>query len=148
MRHWHEVQKVDNAHTIIVDWDGCAVPQMWPKRPDKFMPGFVKAMNRLHREGMHIRIFSSRLNPHDPYTGESLDAEYLAEEVEAMRALLDAHGLNFIDIHTTIGKPSGSVYIDDKAERYDGSKRGWPKVASRIITRLSKEPARFPPVGR
>ena len=56
------------VHTVIVDWDGTAVPAQWPERPTEFMPGFVENMRRLHREGVKITINSARYNPYDPWT--------------------------------------------------------------------------------
>lgn len=132
------------THTIIIDWDGTAVPSMWPERPREFMPGFVENMRRLHAAGYKLTIASARISPWDPWTSMRRDPGHVAEEIQHMRALLDRRGLTFIDIWTKEGKPGGSVYVDDKAERYNGCKKCWDKVTDRILLRLGSEPAEFP----
>lgn len=132
------------THTVIVDWDGTAVPAMWPERPTEFMPGFIDAMHRLNRAGVKLTIFSARLSPYDPWTSMRRDPGIVAGEVQYIRNMLDAHGLTFIDVWTKEGKPGGSVYVDDKAERYNGCVKCWDKVTTKILTRLGKEDAIFP----
>jgi hypothetical protein len=132
------------VHTIVVDWDGTAVPSMWPEKPSEFMPGFVKNMHRLHDAGYHIVIDSARLNPNDPWTGQERDSSYRFGEIQYIRDLLDRHGLGFIRIHTKLGKPGGSVYVDDKGERYGQRPGSWDKVTDKIMLRLGKEAAVFP----
>jgi hypothetical protein len=117
---------------------------MWPERPSEFMPGFVENMRRLHKAGIRIVIFSARLSPWDPFTSMRRDASHVFEETQAVRTLLDKHGLTFVDIWTKEGKPGGSVYVDDKAERYNGCTRCWNKVTDKILARLEKEDALFP----
>ena len=134
------------VHTVVVDWDGTAVPHKWPDRPTEFMPGFVENMRRIHEAGMRIVIFSARLNPHDPYTGQR-SARWETEAAanfQYIRSTLDAAGLSFIAIWAKEGKPSGAVYVDDKAERYNGCAKCWDKVTDRILVRLGKEEAVFP----
>lgn len=132
------------VHTAIIDWDGTAVPAVWPERPRDFMPGFVENMRRLHNAGVKLIIFSARLSPWDPYTSMRRPEAHVAAEVQYIRDMLDRAGLTFIDIWTKEGKPGGSVYVDDKAERYPGTKKGWDKVTDRILLRLGKEEAVFP----
>lgn len=132
------------VHTVVVDWDGTAVPQMWPERAMEFMPGFVEAMRTLHAQGFRLIIASARLSPLDPWTGKERDPAYQFAEVQYMRNLLDEHGLTFIDIWTKPGKPGGSVYVDDKAERYGGRPGSWRAVTEKILMRLGKEEPIFP----
>ncbi len=131
-------------HTAIVDWDGTAVPAMWPERPASFMPGFVDAMLRLHGAGVKVTIFSARLSPFDPWTGERRDPAIVKDEVNWMRDMLDAAGLDFVGIWTREGKPGGSVYIDDKAERYHGCNGCWKRLVDKVLLRLSLEEPVFP----
>jgi len=133
-----------NVHTVVVDWDGTAVPQMWPARATEFMPGFVEAMRTLHAQGFRILIASARLSPLDPWTGKERDPSYVFAEAQYMRNMLDEHGLTFIDVWTKPGKPGGSVYIDDKAERYGGRPGSWRAVTEKILMRLGKEEPIFP----
>jgi hypothetical protein len=132
------------VHTVIVDWDGTAVPAMWPERPTTFMPRFVENMRRMHRAGLTLMISSARTNPHDPWTGQCVDPIEVQAEVQYIRDTLDNAGLTFIDIWTKRGKPSGSVYIDDKAERYNQCDKCWDKVTTRVLMRLGKEEPVFP----
>lgn len=132
------------VHTAVIDWDGTAVPSMWPEQPTEFMPGFVKNMKRLHKAGIRLMIFSARLSPFDPWTGQRRDPSIVFAEIQYVRDMLDRHGLGFIDIWTKEGKPGGSVYIDDKAERYGGRPGSWDKVTDKVLLRLGKEDAVFP----
>jgi hypothetical protein len=140
----HVTAQASRTHTVVVDWDGTAVPQAWPAQPKEFMPGFVDNMRRLHEVGFRITIFSARYNPYDPYTSQPLPPGIPAAEVAYIRDMLDRHGLTYIDIWTKPGKPSGSVYVDDKAERYNGCKKCWDRVTDKILIRLGKEEAAFP----
>ncbi|HEY6014213.1 MAG TPA: hypothetical protein VIU37_09400, partial [Candidatus Limnocylindrales bacterium] len=81
---------------------------------------------------------------YDPWTSARRPPYMVAEEVAAMRYLLDTHGLTYVDIWTREGKPGGSVYVDDKAERYNGGARAWDRVTDRILVRLGKEEPQFP----
>jgi hypothetical protein len=132
------------VHTAIIDWDGTAVPSVWPEHATEFMPGFVANMRRLHAAGIRLTIFSARLSPWDPWTSTRRDPGHVATEVQYVRAMLDNAGLTFIDIWTKEGKPGGSVYVDDKAERYGGNRRSWDIVTDKILMRLGKEDAQFP----
>jgi len=132
------------VHTDVIDWDGTAVPAMWPERPTEFMPGFVRSMRRLHAAGHRLLIFSARLSPYDPFTFRRRPPEHLAEEFQYIRNMLDAHGLSFVAIWKKEGKPGGSVYVDDKAERYTGRPGSWDRVTDKILIRSGVEPAMFP----
>lgn len=129
-------------HTVIVDWDGTAVPAMWPERPAEFMPGFVDAMFRLHREGWVITIFSARLSPFDPWTSRRRPDSAVQEEIQYVRSMLDDAGLTFVRIWTLPGKPGGDYYVDDKALRYTGRPRSWERIVDTML--MSKGQAVFP----
>jgi hypothetical protein len=139
---------VNAKHTVVVDWDGTAVPSCWPGRPTTFLPGFVENMFRLHRAGIHLLIHSARLTPFDPITSMAKSPAAVAEEVQYVRSTLDSAGLTFIDIWVKPGKPQGSAYVDDKAERYHGCRRCWDKVTDKILLRLGREEAVFPPFNQ
>lgn len=131
-------------HTAIVDWDGTAVPSMWPERPQEFMPGFVRNMRRLHEAGWGVTIFSARLSPWDPFTFQRRDRAVIVSETQYVRDLLDRHGLTFVDIWTKEGKPGGDVYIDDKAERYTGRPGSWDAVVNKVLLRHDGAAPLFP----
>jgi hypothetical protein len=131
-------------HTINVDWDGTAVPAKWPERPTTFLPGFVEAMRRFRDAGHPVQIWAARINPKDPWTGERRPDADIATEIAYIRDTLDDAGLKFVGIHTAEGKPGGAVYIDDKAERYNGSVNSWTKLVDKILLRLDNEAPIFP----
>ncbi len=127
------------VHTAVIDWDGTAVPAVWPERPTTFMPGFVVQMFRLHRAGWHLVIFSARLNPFDPWTSRRKEPALVEAEYQYVRSMLDDVGLTFVRVWRLPGKPGGDVYIDDKAERYGGRPGSWRRVTDKILIR-SGEP--------
>lgn len=131
-------------HVINVDWDGTAVPSEWPGRPTTFFPGFVEAMQRFRAAGHPVRIFTARINPIDPWTGETRPDAEVEDEIRYIRDTLDAAGLTFVEIYTKPGKPGGAVYIDDKAERYNPGAKSWVRLADKILLRLSGEEPVFP----
>lgn len=122
---------------VIVDWDGTAVKSAWPEQTYEFMPGFVEAMWRLHQAGLQPVIESSRFNPNDFFTQVPTprsEAQAAAER-QYVRHALDSVGLTFVKIHEQIGKPTGMVYIDDKGERYTGTKRAWESLVDKVLIR-------------
>lgn len=131
-------------HTVILDWDGTLVPQAWPERPTEFMPGAVEAVKAFHRAGFHMKVFTARLTPLNPWTGNPVPPAHVFEEKQYIRQTLDNAGLTYVDIWDKPGKPSGSVYVDDKGERYGGRPGSWDKLAQKILLRLGAEEAVFP----
>lgn len=131
-------------HTINVDWDGTAVPAVWPERPTSFLPGFVEAMRRFRDAGHPVQIWTARINPLDPWSGERRPEADIKAEVQYIRDALDAARLNFISIYRGEGKPGGAVYIDDKAERYVYGRNSWARLADKILLRLDDEEPVFP----
>lgn len=135
-----------NKHTIILDWDGTMVPARWPEQPREWMPGAVEVVKRLHATGkFHFKVQSARLNPYDPNTFQRRDPGMVAREVQYIRDMLDTAGLTFVDIWTLEGKASGDVYVDDKAERYNGRPRSWYALGEKILARFGCADAEFPP---
>lgn len=113
------------------------------------MPGAVDALLELQRE-FHVIIFSSRLSPWDPWTGMPRHPEDVARETMQIRSRLDEVGLTGVDIWTLPGKPGAIVYIDDRAERYQGRPGSWKTMVTRVRARAAAEPPKFPrfPVPR
>lgn len=128
--------------TIIVDLDGTLISRKWPDMGD-WMPGATEAMRTFHQAGLHIKVFSCRLSPYTPY-GRPREPYEVATEVQKVRALLDNAGLTFVDIWTLPGKPSGAVYIDDKAERYGGRPGSWKAMTEKVLLRAGKEDEIYP----
>jgi hypothetical protein len=131
-------------HTINVDWDGTAVPAMWPERPTTFLPGFAEAMRRFRDAGHPVQIWTARINPLDPWSGERRSDADIEVEVQYIRTALNEARLNFIKIYRGEGKPGGAVYIDDKAERYSPGPKSWARLADKILLRLDNESPIFP----
>jgi hypothetical protein len=131
-------------HTINIDWDGTAVPAMWPERPTEFMPGFERAMRRLNAAGIKLQIFTARISPYDPWTGQRRDPGLVQTEIAYIRDMLDRHGLTFVGVWTREGKPGGSRYVDDKGVRYGGRTRSWDRLTDRLLLELGAEAPMFP----
>ena len=133
-----------HKHTICLDWDGTLVPAVWPERTNEWMPGAVQAVKDMLTYA-HVIVFSARTRREDPYTGERLHPDDVAEEVAHIRAMLDREELQHVAIWTRHGKPSASVYVDDKAERYNGRTHSWIKLRQKLRMRLGEPTAEFPP---
>lgn len=122
-------------HTIVVDWDGTCVEAKWPDMGD-WLPGAKAALRQFHDKGCRVVIFSARLSPFDPWSSQRRSAAVVQTEFLKVRDMLDRAGLTFVDIWMTEGKPGGSVYIDDRAERYHGRPGSWTKLAQKVLMRL------------
>ena len=134
---------MSNVHQVVLDWDGTMVEQAWPGMGD-WMPGAIKACERMHAAGLKLIVFSARLSPFDPFTFAERDPAIVAAEFQKVRDMLDRAGLHYVDIWMLPGKPGASVYVDDKAERYSGTERAWDRLTEKILIRLGMEEAAFP----
>jgi hypothetical protein len=131
-------------HTIVIDWDGTLVPNEWPRQPTTWMHGAREAMDCFHAAGFGLTVFSARMNPYDPVSGKLLDKARPAIEKQYIRGMLDSHGYTFVDIWDKPGKPSASLYIDDKGIRYAGTKGAWKAVTTQVMLHLTGTPPQFP----
>jgi hypothetical protein len=131
-------------HTIAVDWDGTCVISAWPEQPREWMPGAVEALTDMASYAT-VLIWSARLNRWDPWTFENFDDATVQKEIDYIRGMLDENGLGHIDIFTLPGKPTASVYIDDKAERYHQRPGSWKAMRDKIRARCGQQDAQFPP---
>lgn len=132
---------MSKVHTVIVDFDGTLAPAVWPDFPTTLLPGAREAMKLLHAEGLKLTVFSARLNPYDPHLSIERPKHEVQQDLLNMRNLLDREGLRFMDIWTLPGKPSGTVYVDDRGLRFNGK---WNKTAEKILLYCGKEEAVFP----
>lgn len=139
-----EGELTGHRHTICVDWDGTLVPAQWPDAPTEWMPGakefLVDAVSYAH-----VIVFSARTRREDPRTHEKLDPEEVQRQIDYIRNMLDDHGLEAVGIWTRHGKPTADVYIDDKAERYNGRPNSWKRMAQKMRMRFLEANAWFPP---
>lgn len=131
-------------HTVVLDWDGTLVPAEWPGQPTELMPGALQSMFAMHRSGLALIVNSARLNPYDPFTSLERPPALVEAERRYIRDVLDSKGLPFINIWTLPGKPSGSLYVDDKAVRYTGRPGSWRAVTEKVFAILGKEEPVFP----
>jgi hypothetical protein len=131
-------------HTICIDWDGTLVPSVWPDRPTEWMPGAEDALRDMC-EYAHVLVFSARTRREDPRTHEKIDPALVQEEVDYIRSMLDKSGFTMVGIWTRHGKPTADVYIDDKAERYNGRPNSWKRMAQKMRLRFLEPSAAFPP---
>ena len=101
-----------------------------------WMPGAVSALRSLSALG-EVTIYSCRVNPyevgHDGEPGYLRPVGAVQESINAIRAMLDAEGLHTVRIHTTLGKPPGDEYIDNKARRYLGRPRSWERLTDLLV---------------
>ena len=123
-----------NETIFVVDWDGVVCEAIWPAWGD-FIPGAVDGLRELLVLG-RVRINSSRINPYQlEFDGFRLrDPLETDQDIATMRAMLDAEGLEAVEIHTTHGKPTGHYYIDDRAIEFTGS---WEPVIERVRGELT-----------
>jgi hypothetical protein len=128
-------------HTLAVDWDGTCVPSNWPDQPREWMPGAVEALKEFATYA-RVFIWSARINDWDPWTFEDIDPQ---DEVDYIRSMLDEAGLQEVEIWRHRGKPTASVYIDDKAERYHQRPGSWKAMRLKVAARCGKADALFPP---
>ena len=130
----------DYRHTAAIDLDGCLIEGAWPELGE-WMPGAVDAMFALHEAGVHLVVWTARTNPIDPW-GTARNRGEVLGEIQRVRQLLDEAGLTFIPIHDhSLGKPSASIYVDDRAVRYQRRSSSWRKVVPEILARLDAEGA-------
>lgn len=112
---------------FVVDWDSTLVEDLYPEQGD-WLPGAVSALLELNRHG-DVVIFSCRVAPYefptqrDPEDDIARDPEEVERTVARMKAMLDDVGLGHIEIWRRPYKPAATLYIDDKAVRYDGNWR-------------------------
>jgi hypothetical protein len=138
-----DVQGNSRKHTICVDWDGTLVEAKWPAMGD-WMPGAIKAMKALHNAGANIIVYSARLNPRDPWSGNERAPGEVFGETQRVRNKLDEAGLHFVHIYTKTGKPGASVYIDDRGVHYNGRPNAWKAITERLLTTLFDVAPEFP----
>lgn len=131
-------------HTVVLDWDDTLTRSNWPKPNTEWMPGATKNIRRLHEAGLYLIVFSARLSPWDPYTFQRRPDAHIAAEAQHIRHMLDMSGLTYVQVWLKGGKPGGSVYVDDKGERYGGRPGSWDKVTDKILLRLGREEPEFP----
>lgn len=126
------------SKTVVVDFDGTLVENKWPGIGD-WMPGAVKAMKNLHKAGFKLVLFSARLSPVNPFDGGERRPGEVMAETQKVRDMLDRAGLTFMQIWNRPGKPGGFVYIDDRAERYNGGALSWAKMVNRVKMRAGMD---------
>jgi len=126
-------------HIIAVDWDGTLVEGKWPGMGD-WLPGAVDALQRFHREGYKVMVFSVRLSPY--WLDGTLRPEgEVAQSVQEVRDMLDEAGLPYVGIWQKQGKPPFSRLIDDKAIGFPStpSRNTWRRITEKVLVSLGAE---------
>jgi capsule biosynthesis phosphatase len=113
-------------HRICIDLDG-TICSLQNKKGDYENavpnPGAIETINRWYDEGHHIIIFTARRMR----TCEG-DVEKVIEMVgDLTKDWLARHGVKYTEL--IFGKPYAHVYIDDLAQKYEGS---WADVALEV----------------
>lgn len=118
---------------VAVDLDGTLIEaRHWPKL-GPLKPGAVKYVKMLLRDN-DVVVFTARINQRD-LNGVLREQHEVDNEIFGIRMLLDISGLEDVSIHTTKGKPSALVFIDDRAVEFDGS---WRRAYHKTISKLGQ----------
>lgn len=104
---------MSNAYDLALDYDDCLVGHKKYGEPKKWLPGAQEALRALLKSGRTIVIHSCRANwaegCHEIH--EKLFESGFGRFMEA----------GDLEVWMGEGKPSASVYLDDKAVRFGGS---------------------------
>jgi hypothetical protein len=130
------LQPGSGERRISVDWDGTCVENKWPEMGD-WLPGAREALRQLLDSGFEVVIFSTRLAPCD-VDEETPRPAVQAGEIRHVRYMLNAAGLQDVDIWTKPWKVGARFYVDDKALEFSGD---WKRVLVRIADSLEPEGA-------
>lgn len=109
---------------FCVDWDDTLVEDRWPDQ-GPWLPGAVKALHALNRLGQVV-IYSCRVAPMafpsmpTPEEDTPRDPVDVARSVFLMKQMLKAEGLGHIEVWQRPYKPAATVYIDNRAVRFNG----------------------------
>ena len=118
---------------FVCDWDGTLVSDYHYPEQGEWLPGAVEALRELLKHG-EVLIYTMRVSPYERYydgderyrrTKEDVDFQLLS-----IYNMLDAEGLHEVRVHTTLGKPAATYYIDNQAIEFRG---GWGEVLSRVL---------------
>lgn len=114
--------------TFAVDWDGTCVTDSWPAMGE-WNHGAIEALHAMTELG-HVVIHTCRIAPMEVYN-QSIprDPALVQQEINGIRAMLDAQGLHTVEVWTKPYKPPAVEYIDNRARRYAGRRNSW-----RVIT--------------
>lgn len=101
---------------VVVDWDGVCVPERYPDRPRKWLPGAPAALAAFLAKGCDVKIHSCRTHSMArDFNGPNPDQQ---GEVIYIRKMLDSAGLHRVGI-VLDDKPPADLYIDDRAVRFE-----------------------------
>jgi len=101
---------------VVVDFDGTIVESAYPKI-GALKKGAIAGLQRLRDKGMKIHIFTSRPNFNYEHVKEFLDEQKVPYDLLLM------------------GKPFGTIYIDDKGIRL----QDWDSQIDGIENQIDKE---------
>jgi len=121
---------------IALDLDGTLVEKRWPEI-GPWYPGAIDAVKEMLAAGHHVYIYSARLSSKHP-SGDEKHASIVFTQRQDVRQLLDDAGLEAVDIYVG-DKPFWHLLIDDRAMRFPGRKKSWPRIIGAVLARAGNE---------
>lgn len=118
---------------IAIDLDGTLVEKKWPE-VGEWLPGAQAAVHAMLDAGHHVYLYSARLSSTHP-SGDPKDPAVLFTQMADVRELLDAAGLEAVDIYQG-DKPFWHLLIDDRAMRFPGRRRSWERILPAVLARV------------
>lgn len=115
---------------IALDYDGTIVSNAWPEHgtPEPQAAAVIKRL----MERYDVTIFTARIAPFD-MDGNPRKGKQVASELRDIHNKLKRMGLGYLEIHQMPWKIGADLYVDDKAEHYDGD---WLATERHIHARL------------
>lgn len=124
---------------IAVDWDGTCVESRWPET-GPWLPGAREGLHALLDAGLDVVIYTTRIAPME-LDEQTPRADYaVADEITAIREMLDSAHLFAVQIWQQPWKPGAVAYVDDRAIEFEFAS-DWPQIVGRILTRVNGEGA-------
>lgn len=116
--------------SYAIDWDGTCVSDSWPKM-GKWQPGAIEALRELSGFA-RVLIHTCRIAPADYGTFAPRDPLAVDREIAAIRSMLNAAGLDAVEIWTKPYKPPAVAYVDNRAVHYNGRKGAWAALVPKL----------------
>jgi hypothetical protein len=117
---------------FAVDWDGTCVEDAWPAM-GAWLDDAPEALRELSSIG-HTVIYTCRVAPAEFHDMDAVrDPALVQKEIDGIRAMLDAEGLQAVEIWLRPFKPPALEYIDNRARRFFGHKRSWRRLLEILL---------------
>jgi len=108
---------------IVIDLDGTILEEKTVKKRHKAtpLPGAIEAVNKLYEMGHVIIVYSARPE----------------SDLELTLQQLDKYGIKYHRL--VLGKPTGDIFIDDRAFIFSGWTKNWRNL-TKLINDKMKQP--------